>query len=675
MKKFLIFFTSLFFLCSNVVKVNADESEVAYDIESIVVSNDTITISGWGYMRRVNNIGGESLFLSLTATNGSVGSAGITKKVDNYIYQDLYPIMCVRTVAGNKCHPKTEHESRCTEAADYDGCLYDNGRFVISYGLKELYEKFGTDEIFFDLKVETPSKTRTVRIGAYEKNVKNQSTKWKTEVDFTNSVYVSVKSTPFYQALSGERFQPEQRWQLDQVIDVNVYKRLTFKGSVATGNSFVTLGAYCNYQGQCAYASWVTASKIFILKLEEEEKKECFLNDSKSLFCNDGNFSSSCDINVDAGTVYASGSGGCSGGSATVEATINISQTGELKFNLDRGPIYSGGGFTFDIVYNNSASWNYSSGGYQGCPLITVGYRGTCKETVKKDNPDGTFTIETNYYSCCKSKTVKSPDCQNDADYEEFIEKAVANKYQGLDESNAVVTMPDSNSVGGGNNNKTGIWECEGPNLGSRWAPNTKLNSTCKFTLYNAYIEKNSSKVFYNISGGNKYLEQGAMYFIPLKYPTDLFPVNVSLSKLSSITNMKWSATYECDVNCQQKLYDLEEGGYLYYFRPISLSQPFPNRSPGKNWFDWIESGGNLERLADTYTSNNNIEYYVTLTNTDIANIKKYNSDMNYEGKGYLNYSIDVNGTSEFIKKYNYFTLGNPNHSALGVFNSEDDMQ
>ncbi len=671
MKKFLIFFTSLFFLCSNVVKVNADESEVAYDIESIVVSNDTITISGWGYMRRVNNVGGESLFLSLTATNGSIGSAGITKKVDNYIYQDLYPIMCVRTVAGNKCHPKTEHESRCTEAADYDGCLYDNGRFVISYGLKELYEKFGTDEIFFDLKVETSNKTRTVRIGAYEKNVKNNSNIWKTTVKASNSVYISVKSNPFYQNIYGGRYSPSGNWNLNNIIDINIYKNMTY----SSGSSSVTLGSYCNYEGQCAYASWVTASNVFSLKLEEDEKKECFLNDSKSLFCNDGNFSSSCDINVDAGTVYASGSGGCSGGSATVEATINISQTGELKFNLDRGPIYSGGGFTFDIVYNNSAIWNYSSGGYKGCPSITVGYKGTCSRRVKKDNPDGTFTFVTEHYSCCKSKTVKSPDCQNDADYEEFIEKAVANKYQGLDESNATVTMPDSNSVGGGNNNKTGVWECEGPDLGSRWAPNTKLNSTCKFTLYDAYIEKNSSKVFYNISGGNKYLEQGAMYFIPLKYPTGLFPVNVSLSKLSSITNMKWSATYECDVNCQQKLYDLEEGGYLYYFRPISLSQPFPNRSPGKNWFDWIESGGNLERLVDTYTSNNNIEYYVTLTNTDIANIKKYNSDMNYEGKGYLNYSIDVNGTSEFIKKYNYFTLGNPNHSALGVFNSEDDMQ
>ena len=592
----------------------------------------------------------------------------LQKKVDNYIYQDLYPIMCVRTVAGNKCHPKTEHESRCTEAADYDGCLYDNGRFVISYGLKELYEKFGTDEIFFDLKVETSNKTRTVRIGAYEKNVKNNSNIWKTTVKASNSVYISVKSNPFYQNIYGGRYSPSGNWNLNNIIDINIYKNMTY----SSGSSSVTLGSYCNYEGQCAYASWVTASNVFSLKLEEEEKKECFLNDSKSLFCNDGNFSSSCDINVDAGTVYASGSGGCSGGSATVEATINISQTGELKFNLDRGPIYSGGGFTFDIVYNNSAIWNYSSGGYKGCPSITVGYKGTCSRRVKKDNPDGTFTFVTEHYSCCKSKTVKSPDCQNDADYEEFIEKAVANKYQGLDESNATVTMPDSNSVGGGNNNKTGVWECEGPDLGSRWAPNTKLNSTCKFTLYDAYIEKNSSKVFYNISGGNKYLEQGAMYFIPLKYPTGLFPVNVSLSKLSSITNMKWSATYECDVNCQQKLYDLEEGGYLYYFRPISLTDPFPNRDPGVNWINWISDRKNKERLEDTYSTQNNLEYTVTLTLDDINAIKEHNANSE---RGYLDYSININGDSSFIQSSNVFILGNPNYSGLGVYDPEDDKQ
>ena len=439
------------------------------------------------------------------------------------------------------------------------------------------------------------------------------------------------------------------------------------------------INGYAQTSGGCpgwAYATWVQVTGKVIINLKKAEEEKCNLTNNQNLMCEDGSFDSSCDIDIDAGTVYASGSGGCSGGSATVEAKVKIKQTGELKFSLDRGPIYSGGGFTFNVVYNNEASWEYAEGGYEGCPSISVGYKGTCCSTKTTTGPDGKPVTTTTCRSCCKSKTVKSSSCDSNAEYEEFINKAMANKYQGLDNSSAVVTMPDSNDVSGGYNSNTGTWDCESEDVSS-WKPNTTLTSKCTFTLYEAFIKKNSSAVYYNISGGSDYISKGNMYFVPLKYPTGSFSVSADFNKISSITDMKWSASYECDVECQQKLYDLSNGGYQYYFRPISLSDPFPNgRDIGINWVDWISDSKNKERLIKTYSDSNNLEYTVTLSNSDIANIKKYNYNANYNGgRGYLDYSIDINGNSKFIKDYNYFALGNVNHSGLGVFSPEDDMQ
>ena len=135
---------------------------------------------------------------------------------------------------------------------------------------------------------------------------------------------------------------------------------------------------------------------------------------------------------------------------------------------------------------------------------------------------------------------------------------------------------------------------------------------------------------------------------------------------------MNWPLNYSCGVECQQKLFDLDKGGYLYYFRPISLTDPFPNRTPGVNWINWISDRKNKERLEDTYSTQNNLEYTVTLTLDDINAIKEHNANSE---RGYLDYSININGDSSFIQSSNVFILGNPNYSGLGVYDPEDDKQ
>lgn len=695
MKKMFLFFTFSLLFLSNMIVVDA---EITYDIENITVSNSTIVFKGWAYMRRVNNIGGQTLSLSLTATDGAIGSAGITRDVTNYEYQDLFPIMCVRTIPGNGgkgfCHTKAESSTRCSSSANYDSCLYDNGKFTISYDLKELYDKFKTNEIFFDLKVTVSGQSETIRIGAYDANVKNNSNKWKSTVKTSNSVYISVRSDPYFQTPYGDRYKPDTKWHENNVINIALYKKVTY-------NNSVNIGTYCNSANQCAYASWVTASQVFSLKLdeeEEEEPKDC-PNIAADLSCNSSkDYNSDCDAGItdtiqgseaDAQLAIPSGAELCDyETSISLTADVNFKQNGKLQFFNPVLSTYSGGFFTFSAKYENTAVWKYNKDPI--CPSLEVTYveeNATYTEEVYDPKTNKFIQVtkkckgDCGNPDCVDSTQYYSKECPEDgyegSKTEKDIIKLIQAKHQ-LPETNLDVSLPDSSPVEDYMSDLFNSWSCTRGSV-TGWLEGTELKTKCEYTLPNAWINKKTSAIKYTLDSGPdvNYIIRFQEYAVALKQPTGTVYIEMSFPELSVLPFLtKWSADYKCGVNCEQKLYDFENGGYLYYFRPISLSQPFPNREPGKNWFEWIEQGGDLERFVETYTSDNNIEYYVTLSNSDIANIKQYNDNMNYGGgRGYLNYSIDVNGNSDFIRTYNYFTLGNVNHSGLGVFDPEDDMQ
>lgn len=698
MKKYFLILIGLIIFSLNVSQVDAATGELVYDIDNMIVSDTSITFEGWAiFTNNHNNYNGSSTTINIYALKD-----GDTNK-DNWLKGDIvyngkynraiYEANCIRYSGDNADCVESYNNATCSGGKS--GCRYDNTGFKVSFPLNKLYEMFSDkNDISFKIEIiNTTGGVKTADLGVYStnSNIDSDSTYYGNNFNITvrnlsefgKIIYADARVlsniSGAYAHGSGFKWAQEGLYR--------IFDRQTSISSKAPGLNMYgmyyglnsgqcfdgsTIDGMAQFWDRCpgwAYATWVQVNSKLIINFEKKpEVNECNDNKNLNLSCENGSFNSSCDITVDAGTVYASGDPGCSSGSAKVTATIKLKQSGDLTFNLDRGPIYSGGGFTFDILYTNSTSWDYSDGGYKGCPNITVSYESICRRYNEEKK-------EWEYWDCCTSSTVKSTDCQSDAQYEDLINKAVAKLYQGLDNSDATVTLPDSNNVTGGYNNNTGTWSCTSAKVGTSWKPNTVLKSECTFTLYNAFIEKDTSIVYYNIAGGNNYLSKGPMYFIPLKYPTGNFYVDADISNMSSLTNMYWSANYKCDVECQQKFYDLDDGGYLYYFRPISLRQPFPNRNPGNNWINWIQDGDNAERLADTYTSNNNIEYYVNLSNSDISNIKKYNADTNYKG-GYLNNSIDNNGNSNFIRNYNYFTLGNVHHSGLGVFDeNEDDIR
>ena len=210
----------------------------------------------------------------------------------------------------------------------------------------------------------------------------------------------------------------------------------------------------------------------------------------------------------------------------------------------------------------------------------------------------------------------------------------------------------------------------------SVWYPETKRNFSAYYQLGTACINIYDANVRYETSGTctDEEINGGNLYYIPLKTIDGFnFKVKLDVSEISIVNLMNWGFTYDCDVNCRQELFDLEKGGYLYFFRPIALDDPFPNnRTPGVNWQDWIFFHVNQERLIDTYSTTNNIEYIVYLENNDVNAIKQYNS-----GTTYIDYeqTLEKNGDSKFITgQFGYlFDLKNVKHSALGVYDPEDD--
>lgn len=680
----MMFMITSFFLFSN--KVSA-RGELVYDITNLSVSENAVTFKGWAELNDLNNIGGKTTTIKIYAlkegdTNRSNWvSASI--QYNNKYNRSLYEANCVR-IKDVCADPYEGGQHKCDPNNDLSGCLYEKVGFTASFSLEDLFREFGGNNITFKIVVSNTNgpTTREADLGVFDGNanlenggiyngnkfnvkLSNLSSSAKVVVDvgrvlaplgndfaqgsafyWTEGKIYSVKGRGV--ASSNARAPGLTMYQMRYSPPGNVSCTKEFPNSV---KNYADVGNKCN---GWAYATWVQVTGKVVVNIKEEESPlVCEVNVNKKLHCENGSFDSSCKETINAKNITIGGEGGCGGGTAIVKANVIIKQKGSLEFSLDKGPIYSGGGFKYSLIYNNEVTWDYAENGKKGCPDVVIEYW------------DSNFNE-------CKKKIVKSSECDNDAKYDAIIKQAMANKYNGLKNSSAVVSMPDSNNIKGPNDNDTGTWSCTASNVTS-WAPNTTLKASCKFTLYDAFIDKQTSNVVYGNYEGDKYIAKGSMYFTPIKYPSGQFPVKATFSGLSSINSMKWNATYECGIECQQKLI---EDKYVYYFRPISLSEPFPNnRTPGSNWIDWINNEENKKRLLNTYTSSNNLEYTVNLTNTDIANIKKYNEEKNFEGKGYLDNSIDINGNSDFIKKYNYFTLGNVNHSGLGVFDPGDDMQ
>lgn len=380
-----------------------------------------------------------------------------------------------------------------------------------------------------------------------------------------------------------------------------------------------------------------------------------------NLACENASFYSGTLEKVSTTYEYTAGSGSCRHTEyETISADYVAIESGVLKFDLDRGPIYAGGAFGFKVEYINTAKWYYVST-VPECPIITV--YGT--------TPYRCCDSEGKCSTCCKgSKSGYDPNCNETGESRLNFEKKITNeRYTALNNGessspNVKLKMDNNNNSNsvtspGNTNNDIGEWVCEKVDATSDiWKPNTEWTTKCTYKLKESKLNRMTADVKYtNNACSNSEICKSDVYYVPLKWMNDKFNVfidfgRVNTRSLSTINGINWHVDYTCDVDIVQMLYNKNGKGYQFFYRPIDLNNPFPNRDPSINWISWWNNNINKEKLALGY---NNKEYSVALTPEDMRRLKEYNEDKaNNSGNnlGYLDYSIRDNGKSNFVDRY-----------------------
>lgn len=236
-------------------------------------------------------------------------------------------------------------------------------------------------------------------------------------------------------------------------------------------------------------------------------------------------------------------------------------------------------------------------------------------------------------------------------------------------------------------------WVCEGSETNAKCSltkvtvPANKVVNV-KLTTEAIYYQNTpfSANVYtgniVNSSGGDNRLELGTHVYPVDKQKTTDDKV-VTAIYYNDIENKE--RTYTCTYNVISEVmnYDCEDGHHIcppgfitgssgggefgLYFRTISLNKVF-NASIPYNWSGVKANNAveNIESLGDRLWAETPA-YSVTLSPSDISNIKKYNKDRNY-----LDYSLSCKGyycTSSFLDD----TLPNMLNESKIIDNSKDD--
>ena len=269
-----------------------------------------------------------------------------------------------------------------------------------------------------------------------------------------------------------------------------------------------------------------------------------------------------------------------------------VNDNNEYKANS-----YDGGWLKYGITYYNEVSWSYTTAEFRS------------SETQKNIN------------DAMQKKLKKLPE------FEENINLTI----NGLDGSRLVKKCTQSGSFTSAN----------------------KLITVCTFFLPESYLKELTGNVSYSESNDNANINN--KYYIPLD--AQKHNISVKLENLSVLSENqaeadsqkqnepwtgRWNITTSCLLKVTNRLY--ENGKYKFIYRPINLNNPFPNRSPGVNWYTWyiVERNKDKKTLEDSYKK---IEYYTKLDNKTISEIKSYNKDNDYFGE------VDSNFFKTYIKE------------------------
>lgn len=684
-----IIITSLSLL-ENVKAEKGNCGAVRYDVTNLNIRDEKITFTGWAFINCTQNYtdykgndssivksgGGQKIKIRAIDSNGN--QVGSEKEVNGSIVNNInYNFYCQQYYfqteksecqkAYNGTFPSSGWNNRCTDGVASSQCLYQNIGFSITFNTSEWNVEDGT-QIRFQIAVtnrdyqnkynRSYSNWETLSLNkAIKPDIKNNpnieivknSSGESVKVIISEGIFRDINGNYVVETSDGTKgscahvrkdYAHCAPYSWSDAVEGEVYKISSstigaFKNgySASTINEFKILGNTTTYspgryivyvekgwrgerkrypgsdKEMVLYASWVKPTGEFVIKVYNDKKcKPSQPNIKASCNSSSSSFSSTCEeLTVktnDANDEIKS------------KANVKISQTGSITTILTPTNTYAGGGFKFGIMYHNTISWS-----------LVKQYKGTIEDITKEMQAK----LKENFVDGFGLKNVKFGNEQIPDDY--FKQNIKCQETGSFTNGNTLTTM-------------------------------------CIVYLPNSVVEEYTGKVTYK-QGDNLGLNN--KYYTPIDWDSNKkYEVVATISgmdrlKESSVKadskdkNKAWTGTWEytlngskdnCDINLYP-LYGQPTGGkknlkYTFIYRPIDLNNPFPNRNPGMNWYDWYNIERNKERLESSY---NREQYSITLDSQKTSEIKKYNKDELNKG-GYFDWKTIENGQSSFIDKY-----------------------
>ena len=684
-----IIITSLSLL-ENVKAEKGNCGAVRYDVTNLNIRDEKITFTGWAFINCTQNYtdykgndssivksgGGQKIKIRAIDSNGN--QVGSEKEVNGSIVNNInYNFYCQQYYfqneksecekAYNGTFPSSGWNNRCTDGVAASQCLYQNVGFSITFNTSEWNVEDGT-QIRFQIAVtnrdyqnkynRSYSNWETLSLNkAIKPDIKNNpnieivknSSGESVKVIISEGIFRDINGNYVVETSDGTKgsctyvrkdYAHCKPYSWSDAVEGEVYKISSstigaFKNgySASTINEFKILGNTTTYspgryivyvekgwrgerkrypgsdKEMVLYASWVKPTGEFVIKVYNDKKcKPSQPNIKASCNSSSSSFSSTCEeLTVktnDANDEIKS------------KANIKISQTGSITTILTPTNTYAGGGFKFGIMYHNTISWS-----------LVKQYKGTIEDITKEMQAK----LKENFVDGFGLKNVKFGNEQIPDDY--FKQNIKCQETGSFTNGNTLTTM-------------------------------------CIVYLPNSVVDEYTGKVTYK-QGDNLGLNN--KYYTPIDWNSNKkYEIVATISgmdrlKESSVKadskdkNKAWTGTWEytfngskdnCDINLYP-LYGQPTGGkknlkYTFIYRPIDLNNPFPNRNPGMNWYDWYNIERNKERLESSY---NREQYSITLDSQKTSEIKKYNKDELNKG-GYFDWKTIENGQSSFIDKY-----------------------
>lgn len=684
-----IIITSLSLL-ENVKAEKGNCGAVRYDVTNLNIRDEKITFTGWAFINCTQNYtdykgndssivksgGGQKIKIRAIDSNGN--QVGSEKEVNGSIVNNInYNFYCQQYYfqteksecqkAYNGTFPSSGWNNRCTDGVASSQCLYQNIGFSITFNTSEWNVEDGT-QIRFQIAVtnrdyqnkynRSYSNWETLSLNkAVKPDIKNNpnieivknSSGESVKVIISEGIFRDINGNYVVETSDGTKgscahvrkdYAHCAPYSWSDAVEGEVYKISSstigeFKNgySASTINEFKILGNTTTYspgryivyvekgwrgerkrypgsdKEMVLYASWIKPTGEFVIKVYNDKKcKPSQPNIKASCNSSSSSFSSTCEeLTVktnDANDEIKS------------KANVKISQTGSITTILTPTNTYAGGGFKFGIMYHNTISWS-----------LVKQYKGTIEDITKEMQAK----LKENFVDGFGLKNVKFGNEQIPDDY--FKQNIKCQETGSFTNGNTLTTM-------------------------------------CIVYLPNSVVEEYTGKVTYK-QGDNLGLNN--KYYTPIDWDSNKkYEIVATISgmdrlKESSVKadskdkNKVWTGTWEytlngskdnCDINLYP-LYGQPTGGkknlkYTFIYRPIDLNNPFPNRNPGMNWYDWYNIERNKERLESSY---NREQYSITLDSQKTSEIKKYNKDELNKG-GYFDWKTIENGQSSFIDKY-----------------------